>query len=205
MVLNALPARLVSVPFADVAAQWPVIVNLLGDTLIGAAWGHLGNEAAFGHPVSSAGCTARPDRDSPGMGHFGSTGSLDLSPVIRTIAGLVAGLAIGVVAALMGVAGGKLLTPAIGLLFAVDIKTAGSLSLAVSLPTMLVASARYSRDQGFQVLRSNARFVAAMSAGSIIGAVLGGFLLGAVPDAAATVAPFLAPASRAKSSRIMST
>ena len=60
--------------------------------------------------------------------------------------GVVAGFGIGTVAAIMGVAGGELLIPAIVLLFAVDIKTTGSLSLAVSLPTMLVAFARYSRD-----------------------------------------------------------
>ena len=38
----------------------------------------------------------------------------------------------------MGVAGGELLIPTIVLLYGVDIKIAGSLSLAVSLPTMLV-------------------------------------------------------------------
>ncbi|MEV4646340.1 hypothetical protein, partial [Saccharopolyspora sp. NPDC049357] len=47
---------------------------------------------------------------------------------------------------------------------------------------MLVAFARYSRDQSFHVLRSNGRFLAAMSAGSITGTVLGGVLLGAVPE-----------------------
>jgi uncharacterized protein len=116
-------------------------------------------------------------------GHFVGTGSVDLSPVARTAAGVVAGLVIGVVAALMGVAGGELLIPAIVLLYAVDIKTAGSLSLAVSLPTMLVAFAQYSRDQSFQVLRGNRWFVVAMSSGSIAGTVLGGLLLGAVSDA----------------------
>ena len=101
----------------------------------------------------------------------------------RTVAGLVAGFGIGVVAAFMGVAGGELLIPTIVLLYAVDIKIAGRLSLAVSLPTMLVAFARYSRDQGFGVLRANIRFVAAMAAGSIVGTVLGGFMLGVVPSA----------------------
>jgi hypothetical protein len=52
--------------------------------------------------------------------------------------------------ALMGVAGGELLIPTIVLLFAVDIKIAGGLSLIISLPTMLVAFARYSRDNNFQ-------------------------------------------------------
>jgi uncharacterized protein len=86
------------------------------------------------------------------------------------------------VAALMGVAGGELLIPAIVLLFAVDIKIAGSLSLAISLPTMLVAFARYSQDRSFQALRANKRFIFAMASGSIIGTIGGGFLLGAVPS-----------------------
>jgi uncharacterized membrane protein YfcA len=82
----------------------------------------------------------------------------------------------------MGVAGGELLIPTIVLLYGLDIKLAGSLSLAVSLPTMLVAFARYSRDQAFTVLRGNGRFVAAMTAGSIIGTLLGALLLGIVPN-----------------------
>ncbi|MFG2716366.1 TSUP family transporter [Streptomyces goshikiensis] len=86
------------------------------------------------------------------------------------------------VAAIMGVAGGELLIPTIVLLFGVDIKIAGSLSLLVCLPTMLVAFARYSRDGSFAVLGANIRFTATMAAGSIVGAVLGGLLLGVFPD-----------------------
>ncbi|MFE7156764.1 hypothetical protein [Streptomyces sp. NPDC057636] len=61
-------------------------------------------------------------------------------------------------------------------------RTAGSLSLLVSLPTMLVAFARYSRDGSFAVLRANIRFTGVMAAGSIAGAVLGGLLVGVFPD-----------------------
>ena len=56
------------------------------------------------------------------------------------------------------------------------------LPLAVSLPTMLVAFARYSRDRSFVVLRENIRFVTAMSAGSVTGIILGGLLLGVITD-----------------------
>jgi uncharacterized protein len=82
----------------------------------------------------------------------------------------------------MGVAGGELLIPTIVLLFAVDIKIAGSLSLAIALPTMLVAFARHSRDDSFQALKTNKVFVLAMTAGSITGTVIGGLLLGVVPE-----------------------
>ena len=81
----------------------------------------------------------------------------------------------------MGVAGGELLIPTIVLLYAVDVKLAGSLVLAVSLPTMLVAFARSSRDDSFVVLRRHRRFVIAMAAGSIAGTIIGGLMLGVVP------------------------
>ena len=60
-----------------------------------------------------------------------------------------------VVASLLGVAGGELLIPTLILLFGADIKLAGSLSLAVSLPTMIVGFTRYSRNQSFAVLSKN--------------------------------------------------
>ncbi|MFD3804895.1 hypothetical protein ACFWTC_14965 [Streptomyces sp. NPDC058619] len=66
---------------------------------------------------------------------------------------MAAGFGIVVVAAIMDVAGEELLIPTIVLLYGADIKSAGSLSLLVSLPTMLVAFARYSRDGSFAVLR----------------------------------------------------
>ena len=96
----------------------------------------------------------------------------------RTVAWVAVGAGIGVVAALMGVAGGELLIPTIVLLYGLDIKLAGSLSLAVSLPTMLVAFARYSRDNSFRTLKDNSTFVIAMALGSIAGTLLGGILLG---------------------------
>jgi uncharacterized membrane protein YfcA len=67
------------------------------------------------------------------------------------------------------------------LLYGIDIKLAGSLPLAVSLPIMLVAFARCSQDASFAVLRANTRFLAVMAAGSVTGTILGGLLLGAVP------------------------
>lgn len=112
--------------------------------------------------------------------HLGHVGSFGLSGVPQIIARIAAGLAIGVVAALMGVAGGELLIPTIVLLFGLDIKVAGTLSLAVSLPTMLVAFGRYSQDASFTVLRHNSRFVLAMTTGSVVGTIAGGLMLGIV-------------------------
>ena len=69
------------------------------------------------------------------------------------------------------------------LLFGADIKLAGSLSLAVSLPTMLVGFARYSRDGSFAVIGKNKGLLLTMAGGSFVGAFIGGMLLGIAPDA----------------------
>ncbi|WP_444634984.1 TSUP family transporter [Cupriavidus oxalaticus] len=74
-----------------------------------------------------------------------------------------------------------MLIPTLTLLFGVDLKLAGSLSLAVSLPTMLAAFARYSRDQSFSVLNRHRASAGLMALGSIMGAYFGGLLRGVVP------------------------
>jgi uncharacterized membrane protein YfcA len=125
------------------------------------------------------------------LGHgVTSTGQPLLADTAQATAGVLAGLAIGVVASLLGVAGGELLIPTLVLLFGADIKLAGSLSLAVSLPTMLVGFARYSRDQSFSVLARHRGFVLVMAAGSVLGTIVGGQLLGLVP--ASILLPMLA-------------
>ncbi|MFE6852819.1 sulfite exporter TauE/SafE family protein [Streptomyces sp. NPDC057674] len=184
VVLVALPARLAAVPAAEVAARWPVAVNLLAGSLLGAwagaSWAVRMRTASLykvlaGLMVLMAAALV--------VTHTTTLGTLDLPLWAEVPSGVMAGFGIGVVAAIMGVAGGELLIPTIVLLFGEDIRTAGSLSLLVSLPTMLVAFARYSRDGSFAVLGANLRFTMVMAAGSVAGAVLGGLLLGVFPDA----------------------
>jgi uncharacterized protein len=115
------------------------------------------------------------------FGHRAQSPHQPLEGWVLTLTGVVAGVGIGIVAALLGVAGGELLIPTIVLLFGADLKLAGSLSLAVSLPTMVTGFTRYSRDQSFQVIRFQWRFITIMAAGSMVGTFLGGKLLGVVP------------------------
>ncbi|MEE1757741.1 MULTISPECIES: sulfite exporter TauE/SafE family protein [unclassified Streptomyces] len=179
VVLAALPARLAAVPASEVAAHGSVAINLLAGSLLGAwagaSWAVRVRSSTLykvlaGLMVLMAAALL--------VTHTSTLGTVALPLWAQVPCGVVAGFGIGVVAALMGVAGGELLIPTIVLLFAVDIKTAGSLSLLVSLPTMLVAFARYSRDGSFAVIGDNLRFTMVMAAGSIAGAMLGGLLLG---------------------------
>ena len=182
VVAAALPARLLGVPLDQITPHWPIVVNLLAGSLLGAYLGAtwatrmasrtLYRVLAVLLVIIAAALLAT---------HFGQVQPAGLTGPAQVIAGALAGAAIGVVAALMGVAGGELLIPTIVLLYGIDIKVAGSLSLAVSLPTMLVAFARYSQDKSFSVLARNKSFLVAMAAGSLGGTIAGGALLGVVP------------------------
>ncbi|WP_342217281.1 sulfite exporter TauE/SafE family protein [Nocardia abscessus] len=174
-----------ALPCSDIAEQWKIAANLLVGSLVGARLG--AGSATRMHSrtlyrvlvlllVGIAIALA--------VSHLGHVATLELPTLARVGAAVAAGVGIGIVAALMGVAGGELPIPTIVLLFGVDIKLAVSLSLMVSLPTMLVAFARYSRDASFQILRAKTRFVFVMAAGSITGTIIGGLLLGIVPSTA---------------------
>lgn len=183
VVLVALPARLAAVPASALAAHWTIAVNLLAGSLIGAwagaTWAVRMRSSTL-YKVLAALMVLMAAALL--VTHVTTVGTLSLPVWAQVPLGVVAGFGIGVVAAIMGVAGGELLIPTIVLLFGVDIKTAGSLSLLVSLPTMLVAFARYSRDGSFAVLGANRRFTVVMAAGSIVGAMLGGLLVGVFSD-----------------------
>jgi uncharacterized membrane protein YfcA len=192
VVLSALVFRSSAVPFGDVLAQWPIVANLLAGSWAG-AW--------VGADVATRVSTAILYRVIAvllllialvlAFGHDPAARALPLPHgMVLLASGIVAGFAIGVVASLLGVAGGEVLIPTLVLLFGVEIRLAGSLSLAISLPTMLVGLARYSREQSFGVLRAHVPFGISMVIGSIAGAFLGTRLL--VFISAAVLVPVLA-------------
>lgn len=184
VVASALPFRLMAVPFSELAAHWTVIANLLGGSLAGAWFGagwatRLRSETLYRIIAVLLVAIAIVLL----LGHdTTTTGSPLLAGSLQIAVGVGAGFLIGVVASLLGVAGGELLIPTIVLLFGADIKLAGSLSLAVSLPTMIMGFTRYSRDRSFAVLGRNRVFLFVMAAGSVIGSFVGARLLGIVPN-----------------------
>jgi uncharacterized membrane protein YfcA len=183
VVASSLPFRAATVPLASVAARWDVVVTLLAGSLAGAWFGagwatKLQSRALYRILALLLLAIAALLL----VGHAPSSSSVPLfAGVLLAGVGTVVGFGIGVVASLMGVAGGELLIPTIVLLFGADLKLAGSLSLAVSLPTMIVGFTRYSRDQSFSVILAEWRFLLLMAAGSLAGAFAGGRLLGIVP------------------------
>lgn len=186
VVAAALLFRNGTISFGILAEHLDVVLNLLAGSLIGAWW-------AAGHAITLprhwlnrivmvllVGLSLLMFSQAWGGMRNGGAPLFEAG-LVRLAAGLITGLGIGMVAALLGVAGGELLIPTIVLLYGLDIKLAGSLSLMVSLPTMIVGFARYSRASAFAVLREERALMGWMVAGSILGAALGGMLLGLGP------------------------
>jgi len=117
VVASALPFRAASVPFTSLAAHWTVIANLLAGSLLGAWFG-----AGWATRLSSKTLYRVIAAMLLGiavvlaLGHgAGALGAL-LTGAAQIVAGVAAGFGIGIIAALLGVAGGELLIPTLVLL-----------------------------------------------------------------------------------------
>jgi uncharacterized membrane protein YfcA len=157
----------------------PVMLNILAGSLIGSYFG-----AGFAANVSQKMLKLMVvillvSLSLVLMGHdfIYDNESVRIAPFARFMIGFVAGLLIGAVSSTLGVAGGELIIPTIILLFGIDIKLAGSLSLAISIPTILVGLAKYQETRRLSVMRTELSFLGFTSLGSIAGALAGSYLL----------------------------
>jgi uncharacterized membrane protein YfcA len=96
-------------------------------------------------------------------------------------AGFALGIIIGLVSSILGVAGGELLIPTMMFIFGADIKTAGTASIVISVCIVTSGLWRYWRSGAIEMRLGVRRIVSAMSAGSLIGAALGGMAVGFAP------------------------
>ncbi|EBB1560613.1 TSUP family transporter [Salmonella enterica] len=185
VVTIALIFRTKSISLDQLVEHLDIVINLLAGSLIGAWW-------AAGRAIKMSRIWL--DRiilillvllsfvmlSEAWMPLHSISGGL-FQPGVATIIAGGAGFFIGIVAALLGVAGGELLIPTIVILFGVDIKLAGSLSLMISLPTMIVGFSRYTNADAFLVLKKERPLFVWMVIGSVIGAAIGGLMVGLFP------------------------
>ncbi len=163
----------------NIAVHWQVIVNILAGSLLGSYWGvhhatRINPRALNRIVVLFLLCLSVVL-----LGHdlIFSLGSLQLPTLLQISLGFVAGIVIGVFSSMLGVAGGELIIPTIILLFAIDIKLAGSLSLAISIPTILMGLFKYGSQKKLKEVKSSQGFITFMALGSILGAFIGSHLL----------------------------
>ncbi len=107
----------------------------------------------------------------------GSMGIMFGSLYIELIVAVFCGILIGIISSLLGVAGGEVIIPILILLFGIDVKLAGTMSLIISLPTMLVGITRHTKNKMYTDKSELSSLVVPMGIASIIGASIGAFLV----------------------------
>lgn len=108
---------------------------------------------------------------------FGSMGIMFGSIYTELIVAVFCGILIGIISSLLGVAGGEVIIPILILLFGIDVKLAGTMSLIISLPTMLVGITRHTKNKMYTDKFELSSLVLPMGIASIIGASIGAFLV----------------------------
>jgi uncharacterized protein len=106
---------------------------------------------------------------------------LPANMTVHVLAGVAIGIGIGLVSSVLGVAGGELLIPTLIFIFGVEIRIARSASILISLGIVLMGLWRYRRSNAIPQGRGIQRITFAMSAGSILGATLGGLAVAFAP------------------------
>lgn len=181
----ALIARGTTLSILSVEPHLPEIVGLVSGGVVSAAYG-----ASLVHGLASKRLVQVIAFLLAGIGLLllieavnpvRSVGLVPQDQAIRFIAGSTLGIVIGLVSSMLGVAGGELLIPSLIFVFGVEIRTAGTASILISLCLITVGLWRYWRLGAIPQGRGVQRIAIAMSLGSIIGAVLGGLAVGLAP------------------------
>ncbi len=94
---------------------------------------------------------------------------------------ILAGLFVGAISSLLGVAGGEFIIPILIFMFGADIRTAGTASVMVSIPIVLTGVVRHWTTGHYQSHSMLAYLVLPMVMGSIVGALIGGYLAASAP------------------------
>lgn len=99
----------------------------------------------------------------------------------RGVVAVIAGLFVGAISSLLGVAGGEFIIPILIFLFGADIRTAGTASVLISIPVVLTGVARHWLTGHYRSQSMLLYLVLPMSLGSLLGAAAGGYLAAWAP------------------------
>jgi uncharacterized membrane protein YfcA len=190
-IVASLAIRLPLAPAGVLRPFLPVILGLIGGSMAG-AW--LGASYASRIPIhhldrlilillTAIGLVLIAE----GLLPWSSAG-VPFGLTVRLPLAVLLGTGIGLISSLLGVAGGELIIPTLVLIFGAGVKIAGTASLLVSLPTVVVGLVRYHRKAALIEGSDVSALILPMGVGSVTGALAGGLLVSFVPGGALKVA-----------------
>lgn len=181
---SSLVFRIPNAPLIQLAPDLHVILSFIAGGLIGAYAGSFAAKGLHEHTLERVILLLLC-----GIGvlliaefiHPITSGGIPMPPIAAVLAGLLLGTGIGVVSSMLGVAGGELIIPSLILVFGMDVKLAGTASILISLPTVVMGLYRHYRNGSFKDGSGDLRdLVLPMGLGSILGTFIGGLLVGFV-------------------------
>jgi uncharacterized membrane protein YfcA len=95
---------------------------------------------------------------------------------LRLPVAIAAGVLVGAISSMLGVAGGEFIIPILIFVFGADIRTAGTASVLISIPVVLTGVTRHWLTGHYRSLSLLTYLVIPMAIGSGIGAMIGGYL-----------------------------
>lgn len=107
--------------------------------------------------------------------------TLPQDQTVRAIAAIIGGTMVGAASSMLGVAGGELVIPILIFIFGADIRTAGTASVFISLPIVTAGITRHVLTHHFRSRPLLSYLMLPMSIGSLLGAVVGGYLAAWAP------------------------
>lgn len=185
----AFPMRLPTVPLDAIAPHLPAIIGMLAGSIsaawIGAGLIHRLSDRLLGRLILVLLVALGLILIAEGLLAAEPTRRVGEGIVPTLLVAALCGIGIGLVSSLLGVAGGELIIPTFILLYGLDPKLAGSISILIGLPTIAIGLARWLARDG--ILHDRATLTGTLvplAAGSVLGALAGAALLGLVPGEA---------------------
>lgn len=191
-IVAAIPARLVVLGSAGLGAfaveTFSIAVGAVIAAYLGVAWLRRLSPRALSRIIFVLLVILGIAMIGEAFAEIAPLGLLPSDTVLRIIAGLLFGLLIGAISSLLGVAGGEVIIPTLVFGYGIPVKSAGSLSMLISLPTVLTGIVRHAMAGAFADRPLLTKLILPMGIGSAGGAALGGMLIGVAPAAAIKVA-----------------
>jgi uncharacterized protein len=101
--------------------------------------------------------------------------------ILRLPVAIAAGVLVGAISSMLGVAGGEFIIPILIFIFGADIRTAGTASVLISIPVVLAGVARHWLTGHYRSQSLLVYLVLPMAIGSGVGAMVGGYLAAWAP------------------------
>lgn len=181
----AFPIRAATVPVADMLPHLPTVLAMLSGSMsaawVGAGWLRKASDRLLGRLILVLLAALGLILIAEGLFRVEPSRLVDEGLIVTVLVAAACGVVIGIVSSLLGVAGGELIIPAFVLLFGVDMKLAGSMSMLIGMPTIAVGLTRH--FAAGSILRQRGAWrgtILPLCAGSLAGAIVGALALGLV-------------------------